>query len=256
MAAARERGFEVLLDAAAFVPTNPLSLRRVAADFVALSFYKMFGYPTGLGALLVRRAALDRLHRPWFAGGTVIRASVANADHQLRDGPEGFEDGTGDFLGIAALESGFALLDEVGMERLHERVAGLAQRTRAGLAALRRRDGAPLVRIYGPRGGVRRSEASGTIAFNVLDRVGNVVPFAAVEERARQARVAVRGGCFCNPGAAEAAFGVGPRDSIDSSEPAEGAVRLSLGLASNEADVERALDVVASFRETAAAWNG
>ena len=48
--AAQRAGYAVLLDAAAFVPTNPLRLDVVRPEFVALSFYKMFGYPTGLGA--------------------------------------------------------------------------------------------------------------------------------------------------------------------------------------------------------------
>lgn len=45
----------MLLDAAAFVPTNRLNLAAVRADFVSVSFYKMFGYPTGVSALLIRR---------------------------------------------------------------------------------------------------------------------------------------------------------------------------------------------------------
>src|SRR5690606_14727090 len=39
--AAHERGYTVLLDAAAYAPTHPLHLGRVGADFVAISFYKM-----------------------------------------------------------------------------------------------------------------------------------------------------------------------------------------------------------------------
>lgn len=39
----------VLLDAAAFVSTAPLDLTKHSPDFVTLSFYKMFGFPTGLG---------------------------------------------------------------------------------------------------------------------------------------------------------------------------------------------------------------
>jgi len=38
--------WRVLIDAAAYVPTQPLDLRKVNPDFVTLSFYKMFGYPT------------------------------------------------------------------------------------------------------------------------------------------------------------------------------------------------------------------
>ena len=66
--AAQDRGYAVLLDAAAFVPTNPLRFDVVRPDFVALSFYKMFGYPTGVGALIARRESLDALVRPWSAG--------------------------------------------------------------------------------------------------------------------------------------------------------------------------------------------
>lgn len=45
----------------------------------ALSFYKIFGYPTGLGALLVRRDSLQILRKGYFGGGAVS-ASVADAD--------------------------------------------------------------------------------------------------------------------------------------------------------------------------------
>jgi selenocysteine lyase/cysteine desulfurase len=69
VAAAHSCGFGVLLDAASFAPGQRLSLRHHPADFVAVSFYKMFGYPTGVGALVARRDALERLSRPWFAGG-------------------------------------------------------------------------------------------------------------------------------------------------------------------------------------------
>ncbi len=73
---AQAAGWHVLLDAAAFVPTNRLDLRAVQPDFVTISFYKMFGYPTGVGCLLVRNSALPKLRRPWFAGGTVNFATV------------------------------------------------------------------------------------------------------------------------------------------------------------------------------------
>ena len=37
----------VVLDAAAYAPTHGLDLSRVKPDFVPLSFYKLFGFPTG-----------------------------------------------------------------------------------------------------------------------------------------------------------------------------------------------------------------
>src|SRR5205085_1797769 len=111
-------GFDVLVDAAAFLPSRSLSLRALRPAFVALSFYKLFGYPSGLGALVARRDALACLSRPWFSGGTVEYASVQNDVHSLLPTAGGFEDGTPHFLGAAALPCGFALLAEVGMVRI------------------------------------------------------------------------------------------------------------------------------------------
>lgn len=258
---ARSLGFDVLLDCAAFVPSHPLSLRECPADFAAISFYKLFGYPTGLGALVMRREAMRKLRRPWFAGGTVRFASVGAELHRLQDGAEGFEDGTPDFLGIAALPAGFALLEQVGMTRLRAHVARLTDALLEGLVSLRGEDGLPLVRIYGPRQGDARG---GAVSFNVLDANGSPLPYAKVEVAARAAGISVRGGCFCNPGAAEAAFGVEPQrlkrcmTMLDAEFTPErlsacagtevGAIRASLGLANNDGDVARLLELLVGLR--------
>jgi selenocysteine lyase/cysteine desulfurase len=102
---AQERGWDVMLDCAAFVPTSRLDLSVEAPDFVSISFYKMFGYPTGLGALIARRDALDRLQRPWFSGGTVVAANVQGDMVVPLSGHALFEDGTVDYLGIPAVRS-------------------------------------------------------------------------------------------------------------------------------------------------------
>jgi len=224
---AKARGFDVLLDVAAFAPSHTLSLRDVPADFAALSFYKLFGYPTGLGALVARREALAKLRRPWFAGGTLVFASIAADVHELLPRHEGFEDGTANFLGIAALESGFALLDDVQMPRLTEHVRELTRALLDGLHAIAG------VTVYGPHD---MRERGGTVAFNVRD-----LPYPIVEARAREAGVSIRGGCFCNPGAAECALGV-----VASAEMKGrvGALRASVGLANNRADIARLLAVI------------
>ena len=73
------REWLVLLDAAAYVSTNPLDLSVYPADFVSVSFYKMLGYPTGLGALLVRSDRSDLLQSKYFGGGTV--RAYTSSDH-------------------------------------------------------------------------------------------------------------------------------------------------------------------------------
>jgi molybdenum cofactor sulfurtransferase len=64
-------GYHTLLDAAALAPSSLLSLWDTPVDAMAVSFYKMFGFPTGVGALIVKKSFLAQLRRPWFAGGTV-----------------------------------------------------------------------------------------------------------------------------------------------------------------------------------------
>jgi len=68
------------------VPTNHLDLEKYSPDFVAVSFYKMFGYPTGLGALLVRNktAAAVLRRKKYFGGGTVEVVLARNRHHVLK----------------------------------------------------------------------------------------------------------------------------------------------------------------------------
>ena len=266
--AAQRAGFDVLLDAAAYLPTSTLSLRSWHPEFVALSFYKLFGLPTGLGALVGRRDALARLRRPWFSGGTVEYVSIQNDRHSLLPHARGFEDGTPHFLGAAAVPAGFALLSDVGMDRLAAHVAHLTAALLQGLLALRHENGSPMMRVYGPTDG---RERGGTVAFNVVAEDGCVVPYWVVAERARSLGVAVRGGCFCNPGAAEAAFGFDAEAAAKclteasfegdfslqrfagcmnrDGRTAVGAIRASLGMASDLADVQRVVTLVESLAD-------
>ena len=119
---AQASGWDVLLDAAAFVPTNMLDLTQWHPDFVTLSFYKMFGYPTGVGCLLARKAALAKLHRPWFAGGTITVASVQGDRYYLHEGGEAFEDGTLNYLALPAVEIGLRHIAAIGLDTIHTRV--------------------------------------------------------------------------------------------------------------------------------------
>lgn len=76
----------VCLDAAAFVSTNSLDLTKWRPDFVCISFYKIFGYPTGLGALIVSKRGEKVLNKAYYGGGTVkISLSNGTGWHRKRD---------------------------------------------------------------------------------------------------------------------------------------------------------------------------
>src|SRR5262249_15454064 len=122
---ARRRGWDVLLDVAAFVPTNRLDLSRDKPDFAPVSFYKMFGYPTGVGCLLARREALAKLCRPWFSGGTIMAVTVVGDWFRMAEGPPAFEDGTVNYLALPAVEQGLEWLDQGGVDPLPAPVQAL-----------------------------------------------------------------------------------------------------------------------------------
>ena len=259
---ASDRGWDVLLDAAAFVPTNRLDLSRWRPDYVALSFYKMFGYPTGVGALLARRTALAKLHRPWFAGGTIEVASVQADSHVLASGEEAWEDGTLDYLNIPAVGLGLELMESVGIEVIHERVRCLTRWLLRRIGELDYGNGLPRVQVYGPSDTHLRG---GTVAMNFLDRQGAVMDHELIERLAAERGISLRTGCFCNPGAGESALGLTKgeiegcfshagssltyeefRGCIDPGK-GSGAVRVSLGMVSNLDDVESFVDFAASL---------
>ena len=231
---AHEHGYDVLLDAAAYVPSNQLDLSVVRPDFVPVSWYKVFGYPTGVGCLIARREALERLWRPWFQEGTLS------------------------FPQIPDLEIGLSWVNSIGMDLIHQRVLCLTGWLLDRLAALRHGNGERMARIYGPVGTRARG---GIVAFNLLDPAGRIVDERAVAQAAAATGISIRTGCHCNPGASEAASRLTRQDwrraaragvqTMDEylgfpGPPSAGALRASVGLASSVDDVERFL----AFAET------
>lgn len=244
-------GYDVLLDAAAYLPTATLDLSRVRPEFVIVSWYKLFGYPTGVGCLIARRDALARLERPWFSGGTIQAVSVGMPWHTMAPDEIAFEDGTLNFLSIPDVHFGLNWLAAIGVPLIGTRVRCLTGWLLRRLAELRHGDGSPLVRVYGP---LDTRDRGGTVAFNFLDAAGNVVDERLIAAETSAAGISLRTGCFCNPGVGEDAFGLDVQalkplrgtkvSSLDDylrilGLPTAGAIRVSFGLASTVDDVER-----------------
>lgn len=204
IAYAQSLGWDVLLDAAAFAPTNRLDLSQWHPDFVDISFYKIFGYPTGTGCLLVRKAAAQKFVRPWYAGGTITFSSVVTSDHYLTPGAAGFEDGTVNYLSIPAVELGLRFIESVGIEMIHTRVACLTGWLIEQLLTLTHSNGNPVIQLYGPANMHMRG---GTVQVNFFDPDGALIDCTIVERMANTERISLRAGCHCNPGARETALG-------------------------------------------------
>jgi hypothetical protein len=196
---AQALGWDVLLDAAAFVPANRLDLEAFRPDFVhRLLLQDDYGYRPASGALLARRDALARLERPWFAGaGTVNFATCMHARaHLLSPGEAGFEARTLNFLAhprrddrpapSRACRHGFAL---------PTRVRCLTGWLLQELMALRHANGRSLVRLYGPD---HDHHARRRRDQNLYDPDGHLLTYRRIEELAGRDPdfSRLRTGCF------------------------------------------------------------
>ena len=261
IAKAQAHGWDVFLDAAAYVPTNPLDLSKYKPNFVGISFYKMFGYPTGLGCLLARKESLAKLERPWFAGGTITLASVQGQKHYLAEGAEGFEDGTVNYLNIPAISIGLKHIQNVGIEKIQKHVSDLGTWLLEQMMSLKHSNGAPLIKLYGP---CTMKDRGATFTMNFYDADDHLIDHHIVEKKANGANISLRTGCFCNPGTGESAFGI-TKDELKScfAQPQSrltlddlqlcidgknsGAVRVSLGIASNFEDIYKFVQFSKTF---------
>ncbi|CDJ59848.1 molybdopterin cofactor sulfurase, putative [Eimeria maxima] len=243
----------VLLDAAAAAPTSRIQLsggeEDEAPDFLALSFYKIFGYPTGLGALILKRSAADVLKKVYWGGGSVS-GSLCDARWQKPKADIS-----------ARLEDGTA----IGMEAIERHVGALTRHLYRSLKYLRHRNGAYFALLYWAKS---EEPSGGIVNFNLLRPDGSFIPFGEVEAKTAAAGIHLRTGCFCNPGGCQDFLGLTGADIVNAtlarescSDPsgalirttpqlgwmgsaplmtakASGSVRVSLGYLSTFADVD------------------
>ncbi|GJE88298.1 PLP-dependent transferase [Phanerochaete sordida] len=258
IAAAAAMGYSTLLDAAALAPTSRISLAENPVDAMAVSFYKMFGYPTGIGALIAKNSFLLRLRRPWFAGGTVEFVQSPGTLHFASENVhERFEDGTINYLGLPAVTEGLRLLSRY-LPYLPLRLSILAQHLVTSLEKLRHEStGTALVRVLSKAPRATRSvgepaEAGTVVSLIFLSPNGDILPLAFVEHAATQQKISLRTGCMCNSGGTLAMRGLQDEMAALTEDTSVdvfrarigrdvGVVRVSLGLASNFQDIYRVL---------------
>jgi molybdenum cofactor sulfurtransferase len=258
----RGHGVITLMDAASLASTAPLDLSHAdfSPDFVAISFYKIFGLPD-LGALLVQKRHFPLLQRRrYFGGGTVeMVTSKPHAWHALKQDciHEALEDGTLPFHSIIALGHAIDIHEEIygpdPMQAISRHTTTLAQELRRSLLGLRHGNGLPVVKTYGDNGiqHIHSDQQGAVLALNILQADGTLVGHKDVERRASDCNIYVRSGSLCNPGGVAAHLGWDSKDlrqAYDAghrcSNPKQfalgkptGVVRVSLGASSTVSDV-------------------
>ncbi|KAJ1969720.1 hypothetical protein IWQ62_000445 [Dispira parvispora] len=280
----------VLLDAASYVTTSALNLAPTSSacspDLVAMSFYKTFGFPTGLGALVVRNCLAPYVRKRYFGGGSVT-ATVFNEPWQAYRTllHEKFEDGTVNFFDIIALNHAFDRWNDLWRDPsfLHPsyHVGALTVYLLRRMVELRHYNGQPLCVFY------LSSDLMDTYAtlsqitpalveqwlavhgailnFNLRRSDQSWIGYSEVGGLAALNRIYIRAGGMCNPGALQQWLHLNAAD-IQSNfkqghvcwddrdligERPTGSIRLSLGWTTRFEDIHQWLQFLEThFLET------
>ena len=176
---AHDHGAFVFVDGAQAVPTRPVDVETIDADFYAFSGHKMLG-PTGIGVLYGKEHLLEAM-QPYLYGGEMIRR-VTYEEATWEELPWKFEAGTPPIAQGIALDAAIDYLEEIGMDRIQAHEEFLAE------YAYDRFSEEDDVTIYGPPG----DDRGGLVAFN-LDGVHAHDLSSILNEHA----VAIRAGDHC-----------------------------------------------------------
>ncbi|KAF9147415.1 hypothetical protein BG015_010965 [Linnemannia schmuckeri] len=201
----------VLLDAASYVMTAELDLsdHPSSPDFVVVSFYKMFGFPTGLGAVIIKTELTDKLRKSYFGGGTVSAIASDESWQVYRTSLHGrFEDGTLNFLDIVALDLAFDSMRKIygSYSTISPHVTALHRLLYQSMRSLTHYNGTTLCDIY-----VESTDSGAELVgnpnmygpilnFNLRRSNGQWIGYGDVERLASMKDIHVRTGGFCNPG--------------------------------------------------------
>lgn len=256
----------VILDAASFVSTSRLDLATYQPDFIPISFYKLFGFPTGLGALLVSVRGSDALKKTYFGGGTVSAYSSDTNFHVFRPAlQDRYKDGTPPFLEILSLRYGFEMLakltvtpNKLTMDLVGQHTFCLAHFVYHKLKGLRHYNGQEACRLYSDTGHKTSSDQGPIINFNILRSNGDYVGYSEVSSLAAIYNIHLRTGCFCNVGACQhflkltsaqlesnlkAGHVCGDEIDLIDGRPT-GSVRISFGYMSDLSDAKRFISFI------------
>ena len=269
-----------LLDAAAYVTTAQLDLSDPdnAPDFIALSFYKIFGFPD-LGALIVRKASSHILNkRRYFGSGTVdMVINGRNAElstdmwHAKKSASlhEMLEDGTPAFHSILALSLALKVHLRLfsSMENVSKHTCNLITILHQKMSRLSHANGLLLCKIYeSSPSNYGNSRAQGpTIAFNVRTSRREWVGKSDFERLAILNNIQLRTGGVCNPGGIASALEMSPKEMRDNFDEGlrcgneldeingkpTGIIRVSLGAMSSMKDIEYFLAFLQLFVDSA-----
>ena len=213
----RKHHLHFVVDGAQTAGTIPISMEEWGIDVLCLPGHKGLLGPQGIGLLCVRPGVEIR---PLLVGGSGIRSFSRTQPEGM---PDRLEAGTRNGPGIAGLNAALDFLLEQGVEEIGRREQELLRRLYENLSEV------PGVRIYGDFSTFRRAPV---LSFNLEGWDAGEVSDILYEEYG----IATRPGAHCAP-LMHQALSTG------------GAVRLSLGHATTEEEVDRAAEAIRALAE-------
>ncbi|CAG8532478.1 14071_t:CDS:2 [Funneliformis mosseae] len=211
----------VLLDAAAYISSSLLSLSEVdtSPDFITISFYKMFGYPTGLGALIVKSELEPILRKRYFGGGTLDSIAYDRPWQKFRKSlHERYEDGTINFLDIIALDHAFDASERLfnNFNFIKSHVTSLMIYLSRNMKSLQHYNGRSVCVVYSNNDFSDNTFQGPVFSFNVKRADGSWVGYLELERLASVNGIHIRSGILCNPGSVARWIKLYPENIIDS----------------------------------------
>jgi selenocysteine lyase/cysteine desulfurase len=233
---AHTHGAKILVDAAQLLAHRAIDVRASDdpehIDFLAGAGHKSYA-PYGAAFLYGPRDVMDAA-APWMPGGGT--ASAVTRDHvDFVGSPDRHQGGTPNIAGVIAFAEALRYLARVGMVRVRDHEVALLQRAWARLSTM---DG---VILYGP---AEPRARLGVIPFNV-EGVSDMLTAAVLSE---EHAIACRNGRFCAHPYMDRLLSSQGRGAREGEAPA-GAVRASIGLFNDEADVDRLIEAVDAVRQ-------
>ncbi|KAI6653831.1 Molybdenum cofactor sulfurase [Oopsacas minuta] len=255
---------KVFVDTAAALSTSQIDLTRDRPHFIAVSFYKLFGFPTGIGALLIRNDTCHILHKRYFGGGS-ISCFVSRHDYHTPNEKihDFFEDGTISYQSILALYHGFKTFKSLGlsMSKISLQTFSLTEYTHSQLSSLKHYNNTPVCKFYTGHAKLEPNTQGPILTFNVLRPDGSIVGFDTVNKKAMDNKICIRVGCFCNIGASQKYLPLSDEDLLlflevghkcgDNMDVVRGvptgAVRVSFGYYSKKEDADKMIAMIRKY---------
>lgn len=227
-----------LADASHYLMAHRLDLSEYPFSAVTFSFDHLFGYPK-LGVLVLNNDLINQLEKPYFGGGTLVYALPSEDVVKMRLRPsERYEDGSLPFLNIAAVSSGFKLMETLKWNNVHQHIKNMTKKIIDILNEEGKySDGTKGIIIYGD------NKMDSIVSFNIIDKdTQKVLPFDKYYNIARRNNVRIAAGCHQTPGTCFKSLGIDESSLYDKvstlNMSSYGSLRVSVGWATKQSEID------------------